>query len=340
MNETKTLPMHYPLITSYPTHANILSCVLQYQDSLQWFYDHYIQLFGGKDLSKFCYIDFYSPIPWKSCPWIHYQKINPELIAKKWDSITEFIINSIELGFYVFLYLDCFYIPANTLCFQQYHFAHETFIYGYDLIEKTVNIADFYGKYSKYCYTTANFAQIAEAYSKVVLPEKANFIDGIILIKPIQYDSYTFNKNMVLTLLSEYLASKTTKGYSDGYRKDVDQNWAFGINIYKLVQEHLELYLQQKIKNIDIRGFQVLVDHKTLMLSRIKYFLEKDYLTNGSQIYNNYQEIKRQTLMLRNKIIKGALAEKQEIIIDSIKLIPNIVNKEKSTLDLLLNSII
>ncbi len=120
MNYEKILPMNYPVITSYPTHANILSCVTQYEDSMQWFYDYYIQLFGGRDVSQGCYMDFFAPIPWKSCPWINYQRISRDLIAKKWDSITEFFIECINSGYYLFLYLDQFHIPDSGH-HQKYH---------------------------------------------------------------------------------------------------------------------------------------------------------------------------------------------------------------------------
>jgi hypothetical protein len=341
MNNIRILPMNYPVITSYPTHANILSCVQQYEDSMQWFYNYYIQLFAGGELTRGFYVDFCAPVPWRSCPWIYSQRIAKEMVEKKWDTITEFIIDCIDSNYYVFLYLDQFYI-SEALPYQKQKYVHDTFIFGYDKQNKLFSVADFY-KYSKYYYTNIAFSQIEDAYKNLDLSGIVDNMQGIILIKPVRYENYAFNVHIVTGLINDYLQSKNTFGnYTGGYRKDIGQKndfWLYGMDVYKLLQEHLQLFLDRKAP-LDIRPFHVLLDHKTLMHHRIKYLLENNYLTNAASIYDDYHLVEKHAISLRSLAIKAYLTQEEKPIRDAIDYIPKIVDSERSTLESLLDKII
>lgn len=341
MNNIKILPMNYPVITSYPTHANILSCLQQYEDSMQWFYNYYIQLFAGGVINKGYYMDFCAPIPWRSCPWIYSQRIAKDMVEKKWASITEFIIDCIDSDFYVFLYLDQFYI-SEALPYQKQRYVHDTFIFGYDKQNRLFSVADFY-KYSKYCYTNIPFSEIEEAYINLDLTDIADNIQGIILIKPVRYDNYAFDVRVVAGLLKDYLLSQNTFGsYTGGYRKDIGQKndfWFYGMDTYKLLKEHLQLFLNHQAP-LDIRPFHILLDHKTLMLMRIKYLIDNNYLNNASNIYEDYKLVEKQAISLRSMAIKAYLSKEEKPIRDAIAYIPKIVDNERVILEKLLETII
>ncbi len=341
MQNTKVLPMNFPVITSYPTHANILSCLQQYEDSMQWFYNYYIQLFAEGVLARGYYVDFCTPVPWRSCPWIDFQRIGKEMVEKKWDSITEFIIDCIDSDYYVFLYLDQFYI-SEAVPYQKQKYAHDTFIFGYDLQKKLFNVADFY-KFSKYYYTSIPFSQIEDAYNNLDLSGVVDNLQGIILIKPVRYDDYDFNVNIVAGFLNDYLQAKNTFGnYTGGYRKDIGQKndfWVYGMDVYKLLQDHLQLFLEHQA-SLDIRAFHVLLDHKTLMLNRIKYLMENKHLNNAAPIYEEYKVVKNQAISLRSLAIKAHLTRDEKTIRDTSNTILQIATKERSVLDDLLENII
>ncbi|MCL6588814.1 MAG: hypothetical protein K6U80_02570 [Firmicutes bacterium] len=341
MSQVKVLPMHTPIITSYPTHANTLSCVMRYQDSVRWFYEQYIQLFGGKDFSISCYLDFYAPIPWKSCPWLDYQKVSPELVAQKWDSIVDFIVAALDLEYYVLLYLDSFYVPAS-INFQNFHLAHDTFIFGYNLAEKILWAADFYGNSRKYRQAPIGFSQTAAAYQKAAVSPRTDFINGIVLLKPIPFDGPSFNLSTMVALLKEYLAAKTTKGYSDGYRKDVEKEkelWVFGTEVYQLLQEYLEFQLKEQPQYPDLRSFHVLYEHKKLMSERIAYCSQHQLLKNAALILKESREIEQQAFMLRNMMIKNMVRRNESLIQRAISLIPELRQKEKNMIEILLDNI-
>jgi hypothetical protein len=323
-------------------HANMLACVAQYENSIQWFYNYYIQLCIGKYLGDgSCFINICAPQPWRGCPWLHSQKIDRSLVEKGWNSTSEFMIDCIDSGNYIYLYLDQFYIP-DSWAFQTQHFPHDTFIYGYDSSNNLFNIADFY-QFSKYSFSTASFSQIDEAAKDKMLLEDDDQLHGIVLVKPTEYNNFYFDVKALRGLIEDYLQSKlSSKSYTDNYRLQVGDNqnwWAYGLNIYSYFLEHLEMVLQQKGR-LEIKVFQVLVDHKTLMLSRIKYLAEHQHLTSADSIYEEFKIVLNEFITLRNLAIKSQVTGNPKGIHKIIGTIPELVKKEKVVLEKLLDNLV
>lgn len=338
----KELPMIYPNITSYPKHANMLACVGQYENSIQWFYNYYVQLHTGKNPeNQGGFIDFCAPQAWRGCPWFHTQKIDRSFMIKGWNSASKFILDCIDSDYYIYLYLDQFYIP-DSWAFQTQHFPHDSFIYGYDCYNKQINIADFY-KYSKYSFSTASFSQIDEACRDEELLHANDQLGGIILVKPTKYDYFNFDLKLLKALIEDYLQSKvSSKSYTDNYRIEVGDNrgwWAYGLEVYSHFIKFLEYVVQQKVA-LDIRGFQVLIDHKTLMLSRIKFLAEQKLLTSVDSIYVEYEAIKNECVKIRNIAIKCYVTDNVKGIQKIIDDIPVIVEKERNVLEKLLDNLV
>lgn len=292
-----------PPITSYPSHANLLSVILNHEEAKPWFYNYYIQLeapSGGNGVR----LDFYTTLLYKTCPWIYYQRVSRELAAKKWSSITEFIIDSIDLGYYVYLMVDEYFIPGY-MNYQQEHQRHDIFIFGYDLESKTFNVADCFLD-GRYYYTTAAFDRIETGYHHI--PAAEDWMDGIELIRFRKKHEYNFDLSLILCFIEDYLNSQNTSQrykipseyWCDGMPR---QSFVFGLKIYDLLQEHLEQSVKQKT-DPDLRPFHVLWDHKTVMVSRIKFLGENQYLRNADSFYQSYREIARESLIVRNLLIK------------------------------------
>ncbi|AEY66125.1 hypothetical protein [Clostridium sp. BNL1100] len=335
----KILKTIYPPITSYPTHANILSTALINDESIIWFYDYYIQLFAGKDLSENCYVDFFAPIAWKCCPWIHYQRINREFIENKWSSICEFLVDSIDSGYYAFLYLNQFYISDFPWAYQSKNFMHDTYVFGYDAQEEVFYTADFYKH--KYGHAKVNFTEMEKAFSTTNLSNINDFLQGIVLVAPVKYEKYNFNIKRTISFINDFLNSETgLKSYTDGYRHDVEQNsteFCFGMDVYKLLEDFLTL-LSCGNSCKDYRPFNVLVDHKTLMLMRIEYLGVNGYLKNWKNIYMKYEVIRKNTITLHNIILKIFVSGNMGKIENAINLIRQIAVDEKVALEMIIEN--
>lgn len=78
------------------------------------------------------------------------------------------------------------------------------------------------------------------------------------------------------------------------------QYYVFGIEVYSSLQKYLISKIR-KGENIDIRGFYSLMDHKALMLWRMKFLLENKYITT-SQISSLNDTIDNYNLLVLNKM--------------------------------------
>lgn len=263
------------------------------------------------------------------------------MVKKGWSSVTKFIMDCIDSNYYVFLYLDQFYIP-NSLVYQTRHFPHDSFIFGYDRWKKQFNIADFY-KYSKYGFTTASFSQVNKAFRDEKLLQASDQLEGIVLVKPVKHDYFNFDVNAMRVLIEDYLQSKlTSKSYTDNYRIEVGDTrniWVYGLKVYSYLIEFIDLLLQKKVQS-ELRSFQVLVDHKTLMQLRIKYLAENQLLSNADSIYQEYDLIVNESVRLRNMVIKNYINGKESILQNLMGKIPEIVTKEKDALEKLLDNLV
>lgn len=75
----------------------------------------------------------------------------------------------------------------------------------------------------------------------------------------------------------------------------------FGIEVYDALADYLKR--MENASDIDLRPYSNLYEHKKLMTKRIAYFAKKGLLkTDGIQ--EEYTEIERESLRLRNAIIK------------------------------------
>jgi hypothetical protein len=261
---------------------------------------------------------------------------------KGWNSIIDFLIDSIDLGNYIFLYLNRFYISTNW-AYNRVHDMHDIFIYGYDKQKKMFYIADFNGR-STYSHLEASFSEVEKAFKTVNLSTVDDFLQGAVLISPTEFKGYNPNRNRIITFFKEYylsIPSYTGYSYSSGYRFDIEQNiheFCFGMDIYKLLRNYLTLYTQKKTGQ-DFKGFHVLFDHKSLMLMRIKYLSDIGYLKDSESIYKNFEDIKRKSLILRNLVLKGMISECERSLAHSIELISKIACAEKKVIEDLIANI-
>ena len=339
---SKILELKTPPITSYPMHAHTLSLVLRDEDEpLQWYFEYYIQLFAGKDISDACYVDFCAPLPWKSCPWIYHQKISRELMGKGWRSVVDFLMDAIDSGYYTFLFLDRFFLP-QSVDFNKRRYPHDILVYGYDSDEKVFYIADF-GQAGKYGRQTAHFQEIEKAFLNLDLTSVNDALEGIILMSPTKQSGYTLSNQRICGHINDFLSSRMPANASrEGYWADIYQNrdaWCFGMEVYSLLQEHLEQSVENP-RRTDIRAFHVLVDHSKLMLLRIKYLADHGRLNNGAAIYSDCEKLQRQTLILQNLVVKSSWTENPKLLARPIGMISETAEMERGVLESILQNII
>ncbi|WP_270564244.1 hypothetical protein [Clostridium beijerinckii] len=329
-NNYKLLPVKYPPITSYPHHANILSFLSCNEENLSWFYNYYFQLSINKNND--IRLDFnigYSIIPFiKNCPIVTFHGLSRELIKRKWDTLTNFLIDSIDLGYYIYLVVDKFFIPAYEDQYMKYHSYHDIMIFGYNVEDQNFNIADFF-KGSKYYYSVSAFSKIEEGYQS---SEEFDWLHGVILLKEDKSYQPNFSINILKDFINDYLAS-----YNSNARTILINTWlnnkdfAFGLQVYDVLENHLK-ELSNNIDSFDIRPYHVLWDHKKMILLLIKFLFKKGYLKNADYFYSEFALLEKKILILRNILLEYKITTKKYLINKVILILKETSVKEQHLL--------
>ncbi|WP_018888328.1 hypothetical protein [Paenibacillus massiliensis] len=328
MKMVNILPMGTPLITSYPTHANILACINDNEHVMQWFFNHYVQLMGGKDLTHGCFIDFCAPLAWKTCPGLEYQVISRQWLDIWGKSIVEFMLNCIQTGWYVFMHLDQFYIPGSK-AYGQFHVVHDTFVFGYDRWRNRFHTADFYQD-SIYGHSTVDFRQMEQSFRAKAQGPISDQLQGIILVKPKEQPYYRFDIQVLCKYMEAYLQSNLHgKSYTDGYRNDIGDSrdlWVYGLQVYDLLYENMERYGENRA---ELTPYEVLKDHKRMMLERIRFLSKQNLLARGTIFEAQCNKLYEQSLLLRNLAIKHSIVRSRSTLGKMIDILMELRTKEE-----------
>lgn len=140
-SNTCILPIKEPAITSYTTHANLLSVLETYPKAMPWILNNYIPIYMSRDFQKVARMDFYfggealtHTNHWKNCPWLVYHGLSKDLVKNNWESITKFTIDCINSGYYINFQIDPYYVHEyrENGEVQKTHSQHPIMIFGYD----------------------------------------------------------------------------------------------------------------------------------------------------------------------------------------------------------------
>lgn len=326
----KILQMNYPGITSYNKHANMLSILSHNEDNLTWFYNFYFQLVINKIGHAILTFDAgcTDNLHIKDCPVISCHGLSRDFIGSNWNSFTEFIISCINSGYYLYFVIDVYYIPAYDKQYMKTHAAHEILVYGYDMIEQCLNIADNF-KNGKYSYSTCSFQNIEEGYS-AELAQSWDWLECVLLKEKPGY--YPINIPLLKEYINDYISSNNSKNRNRTAPVNMwdTSEYTYGMEIYDILERHIEKELN--ILTFDIRPYQVLYDHKKYILMLLKYLHQQGYLLNSDYLYAKISFIEKKILVVRNLMLKYFTSQNKEIINRVIKILKEVVIEEKQVL--------
>ena len=146
-----------------------------------------------------------------------------------------------------------------------------------------------------------------------------NPFNDVLLIKTINHKGFIFNPDIMGEELVNYLDSQSCEDEYTSFNPLIHAGRPqtyYGLIIYDKIEEYLELLKCRDIK-LAHRVFHVLYDHKVLMQMRIEYLIKKGYFANASEILEGCIQVKKQTHVLQNMMIKYRI-RKKKIILDQM----------------------
>jgi len=327
------LPVAYPEVISYTTHAHMFSLFSDHEESLIWFYNNFIQLsmmraephrsFLDFDINSYLFADFM-----QKCPLIDSYKIPFAFIESRFSSFSEFAISSINEGFYIYFYVDMYEISLYKDYYQNTHRGHDLMLFGYNKVKSTFEVADFFG--SNYGFASASFDEINNGYNGC-----SNLLDslfkGIILFKKSHLVQTNLDISKVKRLFVDYVNSTNNTSAIDKKTFLYPMEYIYGVEIYDM--------LIAKVNNncADIRDFCLLFDHKKILCGLVAQ-LAKEGILRKHIFIESFSIIKDKTLILRNIMLKNRITNKENK--DKIVcMLQQIESSEQTLLNALINDL-
>lgn len=318
------LPMTFPMVTLYATHANALSVLESHKGTLPWLLNRFVQLVCW-DKKWPDYLDF----NYRSCPLLDYQRIDKKFIQLQWDNnCTKFTRDAIDSGFYVSMLLNSNLIPAY---FQGSYHCHELFIYGYDEYSREFYIADNFD-FGRYQYKKCTFEDLDNAYKNTSALDERSFygapeaIGAIQLISFKEQENLSFNSDQFMDSLEDYLHGTVPRS---GFNQFNYKPNTYGcMAAYTAAIDNVNEIIDKPNSFLDIRKFHVLWEHKSIMLKRFSY-LSENRIWEDAQVYEKYRNMERKLLLARNLILKYALTQNKKMLEEA-----TVSYKELLTMDL------
>lgn len=341
------LPFEMPKVYGFLGHAYVLGILQPYEYAQPWIHTSYIQLFIAKhylnDLQEYR-LDFYPDlmIAYNNMPWLSYKHTDKVLLDQLGVDIHRYLIAQLEREYYVVTYVDEYYIH-NSICYQQNHFVHDIFIYGYDLDRQIYHVAIF-DKNRQFTMQEVTFEQFEQAY---VSQGKAtqSLISSCKRMEPLDYESskygsgvgrYDFDLQQLIGVLEDYLAGRNTTERFKLERHPMEGY--FGVEVYPYLQEFITRVIDG-VQNFDVRQLHILWEHKKMMVGRIQYLQQLGYLQEDTPLLAEAERLEKQAYTHRNLMLKGFMSQNRSILQPLVNSLGDMLVAEKSLITQLIEEL-
>lgn len=318
----KILDIKYPTITTYTQHAHLLAILENEPRAKTWIYSNYIQIFANKELSINRWADFYFPMPYEVrpfelCKWLEVQKNSEEYVDKNCPNIIEYVKSLIDNNYYVHMMINYKYLSRSRYSRRNIDRNHDILIYGYDDDTKFLYCSDFMFETNKYTFSQCTFDELEKAYYSQVDKEKTSYLNHSIYSYKVKSDcDYEYHIKNIMYWIKQYLNSESPE-YWNGYNFCNRENIMWGISYHDALLHSL---LTVGDRNIDVRFFYLLKDHKKMMCERL-LFIER-FNSNVREYISEYEEIYSKMTLIVNMVIKYNMVHKDDMvnnIVDKLK---------------------
>lgn len=320
-------------------HAHYLSIILAYKESECWFFSQYINLcFNPANYKNHEHLlDFANPSPSDSL-FLEITKLDSTILTINKKELISKVLNWLEAGYYVYIAVDERKIKGTQGFISSNPLGHFQLIYGVDIGKKIFMTVNFDSN-RQYNIIPVSFENLTEAFidedTKNILWDNAkDFLIQLVKYKNLyslekdkyinyvikQLEKYIQSLNNREEYIYNYIGKNTHNQFFENFNNSV-----FGIDIYDEIIRYIQ-FCYKEPNYLDYRCFHFLYEHKKVMLKRIDFF-KTNYLLNCTNEYIlKYDKIVKDTLILRNMILKIYISKKftiktLSILIEKLKVI-------------------
>ncbi|GKU76566.1 BtrH N-terminal domain-containing protein [Paenibacillus sp. L3-i20] len=341
------LPFAMPQVYGFLGHAYVLGILQPYEYAQPWIHTSYIQLFLSKhylnDFQEYR-LDFYPDlmIAYGNMPWLRYRQFDKAMIKQLNIDIHHYLIMQLERKYYVVTYVDEYYIH-NTICYQQNHYVHDIFIYGYDLDRQVYHVALF-DKNRQFSMQEISFEQFYQAYSSEIA-QSHKLISSCSRVEPVDYNEtkygsgagkFEFDLKLIIEVLQDYLEGRNTTERLKLQQHPMEGY--FGVEIYAKLHDFVTR-IMDGVQNFDVRPFHILWEHKKMMVARIQYLQQLGHLSKETTLLAEFTQLEKKAYTQRNIMLKSYMSDNRTVLQSLPNLMQEMQNDEQIAIQKLIEEL-
>lgn len=316
MEEIK-LPLCESPIKVYSNYAYVLSVLLNNEDAKEWFYCNFIQVKYIRDEGENRFFFNYSlgnlTKYFYNVPFLEVRSLSRQFCVKAINNIIDFLCNAIREGYYIMAVVDNYFLYTPIEC-RENHYMHILLLYGFNTDKRC-----FYSMgYNNHLYEQKEirFVDFVKAITSVKGDNKDIRDDYVMLyklqdkskIKYLQegynYFSYKFNCSLFRRSLKEYLDSVCSDEHFNTFYEPAPKS-EYGISYYEALMEYVQKHIDGIYKgHIYDVAFHGMLEHKVVMVQRLKYIKDKKYILNIEDAIKEYEDLAEKAVIVRNMVLK------------------------------------
>jgi len=334
------LPLYFPPpVKIYLHHAIPLSVILSSPDTQEWFYSNYLQICNLPDNEPYPneYFQFFPHnFSWDgNCfldvQWWQYDEA---------DTIIDFCRKWIKEGFYLDIDILESELMGKSGNEKNKH-THQCLIFGFDDMEKVLYSINFNDNF-EFGIIKYSYHDFINAFRQVVsyLRQTGQYLKEKYSLRILKVNDRKFGIDIVSLkkLLTEYcfsIDSSKDLYYSIFFkRKKAHKHW--GINVIHNLIDHIK-NVDSNNTELDYRAFHGLWEHKTIMLNRMNYLIEKKIINADDEFIAKYKNMEHLASVVRFRIYKFYLTHNRQNLPIVAELLNEICTKEKSLIEETIN---
>ncbi|GEM_PF-1197979 len=321
----KILMLREPEVSTYTSYGCLFS--MMDEDVWPWIFNNFIQLRFAKDWGILTFDSHQLLL--KNCPGISFYDLPQDMIVQKWDhSLRNVITESIDLGYYLFIYVDRYYI-AGTSSYQRQHFPQELFIYGYDLERETVYVAD-NSQDNRFIAARCSFDELEQGYWE--LEHTRGFVTEIRFLKRNVPSNSQINLEQIAVNLEYYLYSRKRPDQVE------DQEFEYGIQAIERLLTELDAQ-ESAAGELDARPYDLLYEHKWLLEQRVAYLMDNGFIFEDRPVQRGMERLKGAYAALRDRVLEYNASRQTSLLQSISEQLKHNLEEEKRCLTILLHMV-
>lgn len=328
------LPIEIPLSSTYMVPASEFALLQTTRTGINYIYNRYIQMYLFGDILNQKTFDVGLSIltdPFDENPCFLTTKIESKhdflLIGQK-DSIIDCLRRGVY--FYSYRYLDEYYI-SEAKYYKNCCMLHMFIIYGYNMKERAFYTLG-YNRRGVFSKIRISFEEYDQSITNLDKSEHRYVM--LISNNPNHYEKDCDIENIKFWM-DQYIKSKNSRIIQRGVNNEIaiTDNLIFGYRIYDYLLAYLSYFVnnEAQIDNFDFRFSRQLLEHKIIMLERLKELYKNKFI--GKITLNQYKSIVDNAQVLHNLNTKLLFTHESSVFKSIYERVLVIGSREKDVLE-------